>query len=146
MGYHNEARSLKYLINHSGQDIFTAFASLMRLTTAVFFALLLICCARTKDTNSVQADEGKAELIPDTSAVPVNGLYILENYLTNLAVDTSELEIVDYSCAVLVDPTEEQIRVMRAEYGEEDFYIVADDNSWYKGNATKLLDASVAIK
>jgi hypothetical protein len=113
----------------------------MRLRTAVFAALLLMSCARTKDTNTFQADEDKSALIPDTSAVPVNGLYILENYLTSHVADTSELEIVDYDCAVVVDPTEEQIRTMRAEYGEEDFYIVADDNSWYKGNAIELLDS-----
>jgi hypothetical protein len=113
----------------------------MRLKTVAFAALLLMSCARTKDTNIFQMDESKAELIPDTSAVPVNGLYILENYLTSHPADTAEIEVVDYDCAVLVDPTEEQVRTMRAEYGDEDFYIVADDNSWYKGNAIELLDS-----
>lgn len=114
---------------------------IIRTITAACVVMMLISCARTKDTNTVQADEVKVELIPDTTAVPMNALYVLESYLTSHVPDTSELEVIDYNCAVLVDPTEEQIRIIGVEYGDEDFSIVADDNSWYKGNAMGLLDS-----
>lgn len=53
--------------------------------------------------------------------------------------------IIDFDCAVLIYPTAEDINEMKKEYGEEDFYIVADDNNWYQGKAIEKLD-SVGIK
>lgn len=59
--------------------------------------------------------------------------------------DTLANEIINFDCAVLIYPTEEEIDEMIKKYGEEDFYIIADDNTWYQGMAIQMLD-SVGIK
>lgn len=107
--------------------------------------LLTLSCARTRDTSTLQV-ETTNEVVPDTSAVPLNGLYTFENYLTNEVYDTSLFEVIDYSCAVIVEPTADQILEMRREYGEDDFYIVADDNMWYQANAIGLLDSLKIVR
>jgi hypothetical protein len=38
---------------------------------------------------------------------------------------------IDFDCAVLIYPTEEEIDKMKKAYGEDDFYVIADDNNWY---------------
>jgi hypothetical protein len=62
----------------------------------------------------------------------------LSNYLTN-ADPTAN--IVTEPCAVYIRPTSERIEQLKKEYGEEDFYVVADDNNWYDYQSSELLDS-----
>lgn len=63
----------------------------------------------------------------------------LENYL---AENTSgELQMIDSTCAILVDPTEEQIKKMETEYGD-DFPTIMDDNVFFMSEAYQRLDSS----
>ncbi len=59
----------------------------------------------------------------------------LSNYLTDIETDN----IISESCAVYFSPTSERIDQLKKEYGEEDFYIVADDNNWYDYESSELL-------
>lgn len=62
----------------------------------------------------------------------------LKNYLT---IDANPRHVIDYSCAIFVSPTAEQIEQMKAEYGEEDYYVGAEDSNFYAFLASKLLDS-----
>src|SRR5688500_9926642 len=57
----------------------------------------------------------------------------LDNYLVHVNIDSSDLEEVRESVALLIYPTDDQVEEMKKEYGEEDFYTVADDALWYQG-------------
>jgi len=67
-----------------------------------------------------------------------------EFYNSDSTIANNDLTI-DFDCAVLIYPTEEEINKMKKTYGEDDFYIIADDNNWYQGMAIEMLD-SVGIK
>ena len=66
-------------------------------------------------------------------------MYDLQSYLTD--VDSPNMEMIDFDCAILIFPTEEQIEGMKKDYKEEDFYIVADDNNWYQAKAIEIMDS-----
>lgn len=70
-------------------------------------------------------------------------MYDLGSYLTN--ADSLYTETIDFDCAILIYPTEEKIERMKSDYGEEDFYIVADDNNWYQEKANEIID-SLGVK
>ena len=72
-------------------------------------------------------------------------LFNLESYLVNNLTDNSTLEIIDIDCAILIYPTVDQINEMKENEGEEDFYIIADDNNWYQAMAIQMVD-SVGVR
>jgi hypothetical protein len=65
-------------------------------------------------------------------------MYALQSYLTKA---TDSAEIIDFDCAVLIYPTEQQMEETKNTLGDDNFYIVADDNNWYQGRAIGLLDS-----
>ena len=48
--------------------------------------------------------------------------------------------LIKAPCAILIYPTEAQVRKMEKENGE-DFNTIADDNQYYMGTSTKYLDS-----
>lgn len=63
----------------------------------------------------------------------------LENYLSTSI--SGEIQTIDSTCAIVVDPTEDQIKKMEIEYGD-DFPTIADDNSYFLSEAYLRLDSS----
>lgn len=80
--------------------------------------------------SALTLDEYQAFYDSDSNAVRTGGLADLT---------------IDFDCAVLIYPTEVEIKEMKKEYGEEDFYIIADDNNWYQAKTIQKLE-SVGIK
>jgi hypothetical protein len=66
---------------------------------------------------------------------------LVENYVYTGPLDTANVETIDYDCAVLIYPTEDQIASMEKEYGD-DFYTVADDAQFYQAAAIEKLDSA----
>jgi hypothetical protein len=66
----------------------------------------------------------------------------VENYLYTGPVDASAIDILDEDCALLVYPTESQIEDMKKEYGDDDFYTIADDSQFYQASAIEKLDSA----
>lgn len=64
----------------------------------------------------------------------------LENYLVEKK-DTTDLQEISGSVALIVFPTEEQINEMQEDYGEDNFYTVADDANYYQASAIGLIDS-----
>lgn len=63
-------------------------------------------------------------------------LFELSNYLIKSAESS---KVISEPCAVYVQPTAERIEELIEEYGEEDFYTIADDNNWYEYRSFQLL-------
>lgn len=119
----------------------------MRKIYVIIFTLGLLSCSRSTDNNSsTQVDSVNAILVDTTKTeIDYEGLFKLESYLVTTPVDTSRVQTIDFDCAILVYPTDEQIEEIKKEEGEDDFYTIADDNNWYQGLAIEMLD-SVGIK
>jgi hypothetical protein len=69
-------------------------------------------------------------------------LFKLETYLTDSAIVEDSIQVIDFTCAVLIYPTSAQIDSMIADNGEENFYTIADDNNWYQGMAIQKIDSA----
>ena len=76
-----------------------------------------------------------------TADLDYNSYYRLESYLTNENVNPSELQIIDYTCAIIISPSIEQIEKEKTKMNPEDFYTIADDNLYYQQLAVKILDS-----
>lgn len=63
----------------------------------------------------------------------------LENFLVD-KIPTKDFITITESTVIFVSPDSEQIKRLKKEIGEEDFYIVADDNSWYQFEAEEYFE------
>jgi hypothetical protein len=127
----------------------------MRLRLVFILSIGLWSCSKTVDNKSLSGisdsaitttvDTSSQILTVDTTRFDYESYFKLESYLTKDNIENIKLEIIDFDCAILIYPTVEQIDEMKKEYGEEDFYTVADDNSWYQGQAIGIID-SVGVK
>lgn len=123
----------------------------MRVGLILFIALTFFSCSKSSDNRTDEAvlDNLVAPTIDsvtsdDTTHYDYHDLFKLTSYLTKRTIDGGETDTVDFDCAVLIYPNDDQIEEMKKE-GEEDFYIIADDNNWYQGLAIEIID-SVGIK
>ena len=114
----------------------------MKLQKIILAAFILASCTQAK----------KEEATQDTSVVAIDSTstqndnpFKLETYLVQGKVNGNDVQTISETSVLIVNPTEEQIEEMKKEYGEEDFYTVADDASFYQANAISLID-SVGVK
>jgi hypothetical protein len=117
-----------------------SFLNEMRLKYFLIIAIGLFGCTKRNGTTTSQEDS--------IDSKPVYTALTLDEYKEFYNSDSTVVNtdlIIDFDCAVLIYPTEEEIDEMRKKYGDEDFYIIADDNNWYQGMAIDMLD-SVGIK
>jgi hypothetical protein len=69
----------------------------------------------------------------------------LENYLSSAKISENEIQVIDVSSVILINPTEEQILDMKEAYGDDDLASATDDNSYFQSIARHILD-SLAVK
>lgn len=116
----------------------------MKFCILILLGLAFISCSKPSEKTDTPADS-LAAVATDTisSEIDYEASLKLESYLTkNIA---SEPETIDYTCAILIYPTDEQMEEMKKEVGEDDFYTIADDSQFYLGMAIEKID-SVGIK
>lgn len=104
----------------------------------------LLSCSKREGNTTSQADSLDSE--------PLYSALTLDEYKEFYNSDSTMINggvledlTIDFDCAVLIYPTEEEINKMKKSYGEDDFYIIAENNNWYQGMAIEMLD-SVGIK
>lgn len=114
----------------------------MRLEKIIFAAFILVSCTQAKKEETTQ--DTLAVTIDSTSTQNQNP-FKLETYLVQGKVNGNDVQTISESSVLIVNPTEEQIEEMKKEYGEEDFYTVADDANFYQANAISLMD-SLGVK
>jgi len=54
-------------------------------------------------------------------------------------VDKNDLYLADKKYVVFISPNASEIKDMKKKYGQEDFYIVADDINFYRHQASEFL-------
>jgi hypothetical protein len=115
-------------------------------TCRFWSALTAICFLASCSSKQSSPDNiDPLKTASDTTSFIDQHFYKIDAYLMTGSVDAKEEEVFESDCALLISPTDEQIAAMKKQYGEEDFYIIADDNVWYDANAMSLLD-SVGVK
>jgi hypothetical protein len=119
----------------------------MRIKFILIFFMLAACSGyKTEQDQVTSSDISDAK--PDTviaGSVPIDydAMLKLETYLSS-EKDTSVLQEITESVALLILPTTEQVEALEAEYGE-DFYTIADDASYYQSMASTMID-SLGVK
>lgn len=120
----------------------------MRLKLVFILSIGLLSCSKTTDNKSnIDTADSLTTISVDSASAPeldYESLFKLESYLT-MDIDSRKTDTVDFDCAILVYPTDEQIEEMKKEVGEEDFYTIADDAQFYQGTAIGMID-SVGIR
>lgn len=64
---------------------------------------------------------------------------ILENFLID-KIPSKDFITITEKTVIFRNPDSQQIEQFKKEIGEEDFYIVADDNSWYQFEAEEYFE------
>jgi hypothetical protein len=118
--------------------------------------LLLISCSgneikveKTKDADPTSS--GKNDSLKDSlpgkpdEQVQTKDLNSYEESLKlgNYLVEKNSVKdfiTINGNCALIISPDEAQIEKLKAEMGEENFYVVADDNMWYQYEAGEYLE------
>lgn len=128
----------------------------MRQILFLILSIGFLNCSKTdndESSNNIELDKFKSMTLDkdslkmnfDTTDFENNSYLNIENYIIKEKIDSSKFDVIDFDCAIIVYPTIEQIDEMKKEYGEEDFYIVADDNNWYQSQAISIID-SIGVK
>ncbi|MBI3218603.1 MAG: hypothetical protein HYZ44_03760 [Bacteroidetes bacterium] len=115
----------------------------MKLFGVAVLIVVFVNCSSPKDDTGAATDRDGTTVQFKADSVPVSDIdyFNIRSYLTEDPVNQSDLTIVEEDCAILVYPTEEQLDRMEKKYGSEDFYVIADDASYYHGMAIGLLDS-----
>ncbi|RAV99423.1 hypothetical protein [Pseudochryseolinea flava] len=117
----------------------------MKKILVVVLVTLTFACNREKakdanvDTMAVERDAAVVKSIPNDSTY--ERFRDFRNYLVTGNVAVEDIQEVNSVCAVVVSPTDEQIKSMIEENGEEDFSTIADDASFYQSEGTLTLDS-----
>jgi hypothetical protein len=120
----------------------------MKQIVYIIAGLILISC-QTHDKKIIKFK-------PDSIEIKVMGKFdsidyelkqskTLDNYIVNSKKITTDFLLITDDCGVFISPDSSEIKKMKEEYGEDDFYIVADDNIYYDNQASIFLD-SLKIK
>ena len=102
----------------------------------------LVDCSQTTDKTGVDTLLTTHLDSVELAEFHYESLYELGSYVVLEAVDTAELQTINFDCAFLVYPTEEQIEQIKKDEGEENFYTIADDYNWYQSLAIEVLDSA----
>ena len=116
----------------------------MRQKYILIIGLGLLSCSQGNRKTISSNDSLRSN--PIYSALTLNEYEAFYNSDSNAVKAGGLVDLtIEFDCAVLIYPREEEINEMIKTYGEEDFYTIADDNNWYQAMAIEMLD-SVGIK
>jgi hypothetical protein len=105
-------------------------------------ALLALIACSSKKTESPPTDSTTSR--GDTSGIVETNyekFFDIKTYVVTGNIPAEEIQTIDSTSAIIINPTEEQIAALIKENGEEDFYTIADDASFYQANAISELDS-----
>lgn len=116
-----------------------------RYLLVLFCLIVIVACNKAKENVS----DADSTVIP-RDTITVNKIANdstyerfrdFRNYLVKGEVSEAEIQVIDFVSALVVSPTDEQIKAMIEENGEEDFSTIADDASFYQSEGTIALDS-----
>jgi hypothetical protein len=68
-------------------------------------------------------------------------IYKLESYFCTEKVSEKLIQKIDFPCAFIIFPTDEQVNTLQSKMSEDDYSILVDDETYYQGTAIGLLDS-----
>lgn len=99
----------------------------MRLIFPFLFLLLfVVACTTTKESNSIES-----EIVVRKEPVV--------SYRDTIVETDSTFEI-GKACGVFFTPSDDELKRLKEEIGEEDFFTVMDDYGWYFSESTTFLE------
>jgi hypothetical protein len=119
--------------------MYLRFMTSIKQVFGVLLLLILLGCS-SKKTDS--ADSLASQV--DTIIAPEENYerwFDINAYIVASDVAKEDVQTVDSKAVIVISPTEEQIADLIKENGEEDFYTIADDASFYQSNAISQLDS-----
>lgn len=112
---------------------------------------LLISYKNNKPTQSNAHGKDSLNALPskvvEDTTFSYDAQFIIENFLVSGLLGEKDITIINEDCGIFMIPDSIQISKMKGKTPEdmENFYIAADDNSYYQYEARKFLD-SLKIK
>jgi len=115
----------------------------MKIVLIICSAIILSSCKSNGSSNlALQKDTTKTMISKEDSIdFELKQSLLLENFLVNSKSINNDFVIITHNCGIFISPNSIDIEKMKKEYGEEDFYTVADDNMYYDNEASKFLDS-----
>jgi len=120
-----------------------------QLIGVLIVAFMLAACTSPKTESTVDSTgvtEVAAGIPKDTVASNVtegtDSYMQLKSYLVSEeGISPDQIQVVDSTCAIEIWPTEEQMKKLKDESEEDEFYTVTDDASFYASEARSRLDS-----
>lgn len=112
----------------------------MKTSLLPFAIAVLVSC--TQKNNRADSISTLSDSLASAADQKEANLWTLENYLAHESPDTTSVQLVTSTCAVLIYPTDDQIDELTRENGDEDFSTIADDSNYYQSVAIDLLDSA----
>jgi hypothetical protein len=113
--------------------------------TILILALILFSCQTKRNDKSLNQGNqiSKSTVIKPTDTIHYDAHLVLDNFLTDVNPAEKEITIINENCGVFVSPDSIQIARMKGKTDEEkeNFYIAADDNSFYQYKTHNYLDS-----
>jgi hypothetical protein len=102
---------------------------------------IITACQPSKPIEEKKADSVQANIDTlQSQEADAEKFRFIEAYLVDKVEDRSQVDVVDSSVVVIVNPTDEQIEQMQKDLGD-DFGTIADDWSYYQYTATMAIDS-----
>jgi hypothetical protein len=122
------------------------FRTMRQTLTILVLTMLLGCSKVDNESNTEVAHNSTMEKVYTAATLDeYQAMYSVQSYITTQE-DESKTEMIDFDCAILIYPTDRQVEEMKKAMGEEDFYIVADDNNCYQATVIDLIDSLNIMK
>ncbi len=112
----------------------------------LLISVFVVACNSSQKKNRDRQNDSTSFSQKDSTKAPSNYQKLtFDDYIETKTVSAGEVQEISESCALIISPTDDQIEQMKKEYGEDDFYTVADDATFYQGTARKIID-SLGVK
>lgn len=108
----------------------------------IYIVLICVGLFNCSKPTANQTDTQSESEVSDSDEPSFEDYYKLESYQVAGNVNPAEVQSVDFDCAIIVHPTEEQMEEIKAEQGEESFYSIADDYTFYQSLALEKVDSA----
>ncbi|WP_205504610.1 hypothetical protein [Rufibacter psychrotolerans] len=110
------------------------------------FIAVVIGCNESSKKEVQAADRANIDLTKaDTDSIKQAGnwkafeeSFVLKNYLVS-KIPSNDFITISQKAGIFISPDSVQIESLKKENGEEDFYTVADDNSYFEHEASEYL-------
>ena len=116
----------------------------MRIIILILVFAVWGCSKKADNREESKNDSSKISKMDSVknASFDYDAQFKLENYLDADPGDISKMQTLNYDCAIIIYPSDEQIEEMKKNEGEDDFFVGADDSNFYQAQAMHLIDSA----